>query len=212
MTCVPAHHTRAPCAIRARRARNPRAICAPGARPVVERAVLCLAPMKPTFPFPYTATVTRVAPRLASVEAPPRAPLTGGPPSEFQGDPATWSPEHLLVSALALCLFTTFEAFAAREGLTVHGWRDAATGVLDKTSSGLAFKSFTIEVQLTVAAADVERARETLERAHRHCIVSRALQVPVKIEPTILSLEARAGLEDPASRSPAPAPRLGDTP
>lgn len=148
--------------------------------------------MKPTFPVPYQVTVTRVAHGLASVAAPPRAQFVGGPPPEFHGDPSSWSPEHLLVSALGLCLFTTFEAFAAREGITVHQWRDAATGILDKTASGLEFQSFTIDVQLTVPAADVERARETIERAHRHCIVSRALHVPVKIEPHIVSHEAQA--------------------
>lgn len=126
------------------------------------------------------------------IESPPRPSLTGGPPPEFHGDPLNWSPEHLLVSALGLCLFATFEALAARENIAVYSWRDVTTGVLDRTSSGLAFKSFTIEVEITVAPADVERTRETLERAHRSCIVSKALAIPVTIEPHIWSHQERA--------------------
>ena len=148
--------------------------------------------MKPVFPHRYTSTITRIAHGLATIDAPPRARLLGGPPPELHGDPATWSPEQLLVSALGLCLFATFDVFAARESLVILEWRDTVTGVMDKTSSGLAFKSFTIEVQLTVDAADVERARTVIERAHRYCIISRALQVPVKIEPHIWSHEERA--------------------
>ncbi|MFN0251786.1 MAG: OsmC family protein [Kofleriaceae bacterium] len=148
--------------------------------------------MKAPFPHRYTSTITRVGHAIATIDAPPRPSLTGGPPPELHGDPRSWSPEHLLVSALGLCLFATFEAFAARENLAVFDWRDVATGELDKTSSGLAFKSFTIVVEITVAPADIERTREVLERAHRFCIISKALAIPVKIEPHIWSHEDRA--------------------
>jgi organic hydroperoxide reductase OsmC/OhrA len=148
--------------------------------------------MKPIFPHRYTATITRLAHGLATIDSPPRPSLTGGPPPELHGDPTSWSPEHLLVSALGLCLFATFDAFASREGVAVLGWRDTVTGVLDKTPTGLAFKSFTIEVELTVDRADIERARTVLERAERYCIISKALQVPVKIEPHIWAHEERA--------------------
>lgn len=70
-------------------------------------------------PHRYTSTITRVARGLATIDAPPRAPLMGGPPPVLHGDPANWSPEHLLVSALGLCLFATFDAFAAREKISV---------------------------------------------------------------------------------------------
>lgn len=148
--------------------------------------------MKPTFPHRYTSSITRVGQGVAAVEAPPRAALTGGPPPEFHGDAHAWSPEHLLCSALGLCLFTTFDVFAAREKLEVIGWRDVVTGVLDRTPEGLAFTSFTIDVELTVQPADRERAREILERSSRHCIVSRALVAPITVQPKIWSHEDRA--------------------
>jgi organic hydroperoxide reductase OsmC/OhrA len=133
-----------------------------------------------------------MAPSRAHVEAPPRAPLVGGPPPEFGGDPTTWSPEHLLCSALGLCLFTTFEALAAHDKLFVIGWQDDVTGVLDKTGSGLRFTSFNIDVELTVAAEDVTRAEATLARAKHHCIISNALSVPITLSTQIWEHDQRA--------------------
>lgn len=148
--------------------------------------------MSLSFPHPYTATVTRIGQSRASVEAPPRAPLIGTPPPELHGDAEAWSPEHLLCSSLGLCVFATFEAFAARDKLAVVDYRDTVTGMLDKTAGGLAFTSFTVAVEITVAPADAERARALMERTQKHCIVSKALQVPVTFEVQIWEAAVRA--------------------
>jgi organic hydroperoxide reductase OsmC/OhrA len=148
--------------------------------------------MRHTFPHRYMSTITRVGHSIATIDAPPRAPLSGGPPPELNGDPRAWSPEHLLVSALGLCLFATFESFAAREHIVVYDWRDAVSGVVDRTPSGLEFRSFTIDVEVTVAPADIERTREVLDRARRYCVISKALAVPVKIESHVWSHDERA--------------------
>lgn len=147
--------------------------------------------MKPTFPHRYAVTVERVGQSTATVTAPPRPALTGGPPPELHGDAHAWSPEHMLAGALGLCLFATFDAFAARDKLRVVGYRDIVEAILDRTPAGLEFKSFTVYVELTVDDADTERARGILERATQFCIVSKALAVPVKIEPHIWSREQR---------------------
>jgi organic hydroperoxide reductase OsmC/OhrA len=147
--------------------------------------------MKPHFPHRYIVSIDRIGPAVATVAAPPRPPLMGGPPPELHGDAHVWSPEHLLAAALGLCLFTTFDVFAARDKLEVVSYRDVVTAVLDRTTSGLALKSFTISIELTVEPADIERARAVLERAKKYCIVSRALNVPVEIEPHIWSHDRR---------------------
>jgi len=137
--------------------------------------------MSTAFPHRYTATLSRIGPSTARIDASPRPALTGGPPPEFGGAAEPWSPEHLLVSSLGLCLYTTFEALARREQLALGGWRATVEGVLDKTAHGLAFTGFRMEVDLQVAAADVERARVVLERARSQCIVTNALRAPVEV-------------------------------
>jgi organic hydroperoxide reductase OsmC/OhrA len=137
--------------------------------------------MTATFPHRYEIALERTASSKAAVEAPPRPPIAGGPPPEFDGDARQWSPEHLLLSSLALCVFTTFEALAARASLGVAGWSARASGMLDKGPDGLAFTSFRVEVLVTVAPADLRNAERVLARAEQHCIVTKALRVPVEV-------------------------------
>jgi organic hydroperoxide reductase OsmC/OhrA len=148
--------------------------------------------MSSPFPHRYVSTVTRMDRGRARIEAAPREALSGGPSPELHGDPLMWSPEHLLVSALGLSLFTTFDAFTGRENLNILEWRETVIGMMDKAASGLAFKAFTIRLELTVDKADIERAREVLERAKKYCIITKALHVPVVVEAHIWEHDHRA--------------------
>lgn len=115
------------------------------------------------------------------LRAPPREPIAVGPPPQFGGTDRVWSPEELLIGAVLECLWTTFEAYARRDRLEVLGWSGACVGVLDKGPAGPAFTTIHLTVRLTVAPGDEDRARHTLTTAHAHCIISRALNVPVEL-------------------------------
>ena len=119
-----------------------------------------------------------------TLQAPPRDAIAVGPPPQFDGDDRHWSPEELLVGAVLECLWTTFEAFARRANLAVHDFSGTAAGILDRGSPGSPVPGFTsieLKVQVTVDAGDVERARAVLDKAERNCIISHALNVPVKV-------------------------------
>jgi organic hydroperoxide reductase OsmC/OhrA len=111
-----------------------------------------------------------------------RPDIVGGPPPEFDGRDEWWSPEHLLLSAVGLCLMTTFQSFAARAALPVAGYESRVEGVLDKTAAGLAFTSIRVAVDLRVADGERARAEKLLESAKRHCIISNALKTAVEVE------------------------------
>lgn len=144
------------------------------------------------FPHRYETTILRTSASRATIAAPPRPPLAAGPPPEFRGDASTWSPEHLLCSALGACLFTTFEALAARDKIDVVAWSSNVVGVLDKTQHGLRFTSFTVTVDITVNRIDAVRAQGVLDRAKHSCIVSNALAVPVTVDAHIWEHDHRA--------------------
>ncbi len=133
-------------------------------------------------PFPHRYAVTLSDRQLA---APPRAPIAAGTPPQFGGEDRVWSPEELLVGAALLCLSTTFDAFARREGLVVRDWRGEATGVLDKGPTGPAFRGIDLRVTIDVAAGDEERCRRLVASAERHCIISHALSCPVRVEASV---------------------------
>ncbi|HEX5059654.1 MAG TPA: OsmC family protein [Kofleriaceae bacterium] len=133
-------------------------------------------------PFPHRYTV-----RLANgqIVAPPRAPITTGPPPQFGGTDKVWSPEELLVGAALGCLWTTFAAYARRDALEYSAWSGTGNAVLEKGAPVPRFSSITLQVELDVAAGDEERARRLLQTAEQRCIIANALAVPVTLEPVI---------------------------
>lgn len=133
-------------------------------------------------PFPHHYTVTLEDQRLVG---PPRAPIAVGAPPQFGGSNEVWSPEDLLVGATLECLWTTFVAYARHDGLEFADWRGTGTGVLDKGPTGPIFTSITLAVEMTVAAADVERAGRVLDTAEKNCIISNALRVAVTVQADI---------------------------
>jgi organic hydroperoxide reductase OsmC/OhrA len=133
-------------------------------------------------PFPHRYTVSLADRQLV---APPRAPIAAGPPPQFGGADDVWSPEELLVAAALECLWTTFEAYARHDALTVHGWSGTGTAVLEKGSPVPKFTSISLRAELVVADADVERARKLLQTAEQRCIISHALNVPITLEPFV---------------------------
>jgi organic hydroperoxide reductase OsmC/OhrA len=141
------------------------------------------APVPKTAPFPHHYEVRLDAQQMGAVlQASPRPRIVGGAPAEFGGRDDWWSPEHLLLASLNLCLRATFEALARLKHLEVLDYTSSASAVLDRTASGPAFTWLSIAVDLTVPPAEAGRARTLLEKAKQHCIVSNTLKIPVELE------------------------------
>jgi organic hydroperoxide reductase OsmC/OhrA len=139
-------------------------------------------------PFPHRYDVALAWDGLggATLTAPPRPVIEGGAPPEFDGKDTWWSPEHLLLSSLSLCLMTTFRAIAGRARLEVQHYESAAEGVLDRSPAGLGFTRLALRVEIRVASAEqVDRARELLLKAKAHCIIGNALKPPIDLDVSV---------------------------
>jgi organic hydroperoxide reductase OsmC/OhrA len=143
--------------------------------------------MTTTFPHRYEARLSWPGSGAAALEAGSREPIDGGAPSEFGGRDSWWSPEHLLLSSLGLCLMTTFEALARKARLTVLGYSSRAEATLDRTPAGLAFTHLGLKVEVEVAAADAERTPGLLASAKKHCLVANALAIPATLEVAVVT-------------------------
>jgi organic hydroperoxide reductase OsmC/OhrA len=148
----------------------------------VERILLDHAMMSAQFPHLYATRIARTSSSRALIDAPPREPIAGGPPTALDGDAMSWSPEHLLLASIGMYLLAAFDALAARERVQVFGWDARASATVDRTADGLAFTTFVLDV--AIAASDPERARTALDAAARHCLVANALRVPVDVRAT----------------------------
>jgi organic hydroperoxide reductase OsmC/OhrA len=145
--------------------------------------------MTAPFPHHYRTTLTWAGDGPARLGAGARPAIEGGAPAEFDGRDDWWSPEHLLLDSLALCLTTTFAAVARKARLAVHSYEGEAEAVLDRAPDGVAFTSFVLRVFLAVEAGEEERAESLLHKAKAHCLVAGALKVPVSLVATVAAAE-----------------------
>ncbi|MDB4960609.1 MAG: hypothetical protein JWP01_608 [Myxococcales bacterium] len=89
-----------------------------------------------------------------------------------------------MLSSLGLCMLTTFEAFAARDGIEVVTWNATVNGQVERSPEGLQFSSIVLclDMELTGNVDDVDK---TIEDAKQYCLVLNSLRVPVVVETTI---------------------------
>lgn len=145
--------------------------------------------MPAPFPHQYETTLVRTDLSRGRIEADHRPAIPCSPSPQLDGDATAWSCEQLLLSSLAMCLLTTFDAFAARDGITVYSYGSHVRTSVERTSRGLVFTKFTIEVELEVD--DEIRVRKTLADAEQHCLIANALRVPVEVVAKIRTTDLR---------------------
>jgi uncharacterized OsmC-like protein len=133
------------------------------------------------FPLEYAVELHKTDGAPMELSAPHRPRIIVGPPPEFGGTDTWWSPEHLLVSALAGCMTATFFAGAERVRVPVGKYRCRANGVLDHIDGRVAFTEMNLAVDVTVVTGDVDRVRRLLEEAKERCFVANTLRCPVTL-------------------------------
>jgi peroxiredoxin-like protein len=128
---------------------------------------------------------------LAKSDSAPNAIHFTAPP-QFGGVYGRWSPEDLLLCAVAGCYTTTFRALAEYSKFEYTDLEVEAQGVVRKAESGYLFDDIVIRPRLTISSEEEQqRASRLLENAKRLCLVSRALTVAQTLEPRV-QVTARA--------------------
>jgi len=103
----------------------------------------------------------------------------GAATSERGGSPIpaedAWTPEHLLLAALARCTLTSLRFHAHRDGIEVAGGADAAGEVAVRDTDGrFAFVRIDVEVDVTLEP-EPPSIRELISKAERDCFVGASL-------------------------------------
>jgi organic hydroperoxide reductase OsmC/OhrA len=113
--------------------------------------------------------------------------LASAPPLEFGGPGDRWSPETLLVAAVADCFVLTFRAVARAAQLPWNELRCDVVGTLDRVERVTSFTHFVVRAELEVPdGVDAERARSLLERAERTCLITNSLKAQTTLEAAVL--------------------------
>ena len=103
----------------------------------------------------------------------------GAATSEKGGSPIpledAWTPEHLLLAALARCTLTSLRYHAHRDGIEVAGASAASGEVSVRDTDGrYAFVRIKVEVDVTLDPAPPS-VRELVAKAERDCFVGASL-------------------------------------
>ena len=107
-------------------------------------------------------------------------------PTEFGGLEGRWTPEELLLAAVAGCYTTTLRAIAGTAQFNFTDLQVEASGSIRKAESGYNFSQIIVRPSLKIASAEErERALELLKRAEKLCLVSRAIGTTLKFEPQL---------------------------
>lgn len=103
--------------------------------------------------------------------------LPSAPPAEFGGPGDRWSPETLLVAAVADCFVLTFRAIAGMSKLPWTSLRCEVSGTVDRIDRVTQFTEFQVRALLLVPPGTSEDlAHRSLVRAEQTCLVTNSLK------------------------------------
>ena len=108
-------------------------------------------------------------------------------PAQFGGPGDLWSPEDMLVGAVANCLILSFRAIARAAKLEWQTLECEAEGELDKVEKLTQFVGFKIRARLTIpAGADPKKAGVILEKAEKYCLITNSLKAKPQLETEVI--------------------------
>ncbi|HEV2176310.1 MAG TPA: OsmC family protein [Terriglobia bacterium] len=136
--------------------------------------------------FLYKTTVSWKSALRGALASAGKAEIEVGNPPEFRGQAGVWCPEDLLVGALNTCLMLTFIVFAERRGVGLVSYESNAEGLLEHVEGKYRVTQVTVEPRIVVKSqADLELARQLIEKVEDNCFISNSITAGVKFVPQI---------------------------
>ncbi|MGI9316774.1 MAG: OsmC family protein [bacterium] len=103
-------------------------------------------------------------------------PILSAPPAEFGGPGDLWSPETLLVAAVADCFILSFRGIAKASRLPWLSLECEVAGTLERIDGTTKFTEFKVGAALHVAqGTNQEKAQRILEKAEAGCLITNSL-------------------------------------
>jgi peroxiredoxin-like protein len=107
-------------------------------------------------------------------------------PPAFGGVEGRWTPEDLLLGAVASCYTTTFRTLADYSKFAYNDLQVEVEAVVNKAETGYNLGEVCIRANLMISREEEqERALKLLHKAKGLCLVSRALAIKQNFEPAV---------------------------
>ena len=138
------------------------------------------------FPHHYSVSASAATQGDVALESARLAPLRSAPPAEFGGPGDQWSPETLLVAAVADCFMLTFRAIAELSRFSWIALTCDVAGTVDRVDRVTQFTQLEIRARLRVpAGAKEDQALRLLTKAEETCLVTNSLKVTPHLEAVV---------------------------
>jgi organic hydroperoxide reductase OsmC/OhrA len=140
-------------------------------------------------PYPHLYAVTaRAAPEGdVPVDAAGLPTLATAPPAEFDGPGDRWSPETLLVAAVADCFLLSFRGVARANKFAWNSLSCEVQGTLERPDGKTRFTKILVRAALRApAGTDEAKAVQLMERAEHVCLISNSLVAERRVEATVV--------------------------
>jgi len=145
--------------------------------------------MASTYSYRTTARWTEHKRGIVDGDGIPRTINFASPP-EFGGEPGLWTPEHLLLAAVATCYVATLRSVAEASKAEFHALELVVDGTIEKQEGGFRFTTIVLRPTVAIGKAEErERMGRLLEKAERICLVSRSLSCTISLMPNIVVQE-----------------------
>ena len=133
-------------------------------------------------PHHYAVTATTLPGGEVTLDSPGLEAIRSAAPPEFGGSGGRWSPETLLVAAVADCFVLSFEAIARASRLAWSQLECAVTGTLDKVDGKLRFTQLDVRAELTLPNGDDSaKAERLLHKAEAACLITNSMTASVEL-------------------------------
>ncbi len=123
--------------------------------------------------------------REHSVSMTSRASVTLSADAAFRGDATLANPEQLVVAAASSCQLLSFLGAAARAGVDVVAYRDAAHGTMPLDATPVAITKIELRPEIQARGADPEQVHALVAEAHDQCYIANSLRSEVRVLPSI---------------------------
>jgi len=134
-------------------------------------------------PHRYMVAATANSEGNVDLTSPGLAGIESAPPAEFGGPGDRWSPETLLVAAVADCFILTFKAITQASKM---GWVSLSCevdGILERADNVTQFTEFRLRVVLDAPQGiDEQKAMRLLEKSENACLITNSLKAETHLD------------------------------
>ena len=128
-------------------------------------------------PHSYSVTATGSDAGDVALDASGLPTIVSAAPPQFGGTGERWSPEALLVAAVASCFILTFRAVARASALHWTNLECSVEAKLERVAGVMQFSHLVTRAVLTVpAASQTASCERVLGKAERDCLIANSLR------------------------------------